>query len=340
MRGQILLHFLIREDNYPSEQSTIDRLFPWLIAKQPYFLVVTQSWEGNNPYLFPILANPEEPAGGVIKLDMPLGYTGYMCIRASLASALSAEQKLEAHLRQQPYTQSHFACSPIHTGYDELSVCYHEAVTQMVGRKDELSLADTLSLLNFLNLGEYAKCQQVLSSYHTASDMVVIRHVLSLLRRWMYENNLSQTVAWTAKDGDQLSWVYIGALLQNLCEQISNTGQAHSSAIITAVNTFMNEYYALPDISLKYLSEQFNVSIGSLSRMYKQETGSNFSTALFEIRMKKAKEMLTQTSQSIASISLACGYENYLSFKRAFIRIEGISPREYRESHLPTDIQN
>ena len=95
----------------------------------------------------------------------------------------------------------------------------------------------------------------------------------------------------------------------------------------------MNEYYSLPDLSLIYLAGQFDTSVGALSRLYKQETGRNFSTALLELRMNKAKELLLHTDESLSAIALRCGYENYLSFKRAFSRFAEMAPREYREAH-------
>lgn len=90
-------------------------------------------------------------------------------------------------------------------------------------------------------------------------------------------------------------------------------------------------------MSLKYLAGQFDTNVGALSRLYKQETGQNFSTALLQLRMTKAKELLLHTEKSLSSIALSCGYENYLSFKRAFSRFEGTSPREYREAHAASE---
>ena len=47
--------------------------------------------------------------------------------------------------------------------------------------------------------------------------------------------------------------------------------------------------------------------------------------------MEKAKEYLRVSEAPIAEVSRQVGYENELSFKRAFIRYEGIRPREYRQ---------
>ena len=110
--------------------------------------------------------------------------------------------------------------------------------------------------------------------------------------------------------------------------------RASSSVIVATMSGMIHEHYEIPDLSLKYFSSQFDISVSSLSKLFSQTTGENFSTVLQNVRISKAKEMLRQSSgMNIADIAVACGYENYLSFKRAFTRCEGISPREYRDIH-------
>ena len=48
--------------------------------------------------------------------------------------------------------------------------------------------------------------------------------------------------------------------------------------------------------------------------------------------MEKAKEYLRETEIPVAEVARKVGYENELSFKRAFVRYEGIKPREYRQN--------
>lgn len=58
----------------------------------------------------------------------------------------------------------------------------------------------------------------------------------------------------------------------------------------------------------------------------------NFYDYLCRIRMEKAKEYLRTMDAPIAEVARRVGYENELSFKRAFVRYEGIKPREYRQN--------
>lgn len=114
----------------------------------------------------------------------------------------------------------------------------------------------------------------------------------------------------------------------------STNERASTSVIVSTMSKMIHDHFEIPDLSLKCFSNQFDIRVSSLSKLFSQITGENFRTALQNVRMEKAKEMLQESSgMNIADIAAACGYENYLSFKRAFTRCEGISPREYRDIH-------
>jgi YesN/AraC family two-component response regulator len=86
------------------------------------------------------------------------------------------------------------------------------------------------------------------------------------------------------------------------------------------------------DLSLDLLADKLNLSVAYLSVYIKEKTGSNFSEHLNAIRIRKAKELLTDHNLSVQEISLQIGYQNVTSFIRMFKKITGIPPGEYRKS--------
>ena len=67
-------------------------------------------------------------------------------------------------------------------------------------------------------------------------------------------------------------------------------------------------------------------------KIFKKALGRSPQEFLMNYRMLKATELLKLTSLSISEIGSAVGYENQLHFSRAFKRIYGVSPREWRNS--------
>lgn len=75
-------------------------------------------------------------------------------------------------------------------------------------------------------------------------------------------------------------------------------------------------------------------SVSHLSRLYKDHLGISFTDDVNRMRVERAKRLLRTTDDPVDLIWEAAGYESPQSFFRNFKKIAGITPREYRLSHL------
>ncbi|MEF3304857.1 helix-turn-helix domain-containing protein [Paenibacillus sp. GYB003] len=98
-----------------------------------------------------------------------------------------------------------------------------------------------------------------------------------------------------------------------------------------AVIDFVRNHYALSDLSLHYIADEFHVSVSHLSRLFKEYTGDNFIDYLTELRVGKAKELLAESNWKIRDIAERVGYTHDTSFTRIFKKFTGLTPSEYRE---------
>jgi two-component system response regulator YesN len=85
------------------------------------------------------------------------------------------------------------------------------------------------------------------------------------------------------------------------------------------------------DISMQEVAEDMGYSDAYFSKLFKQYFNQNFTAYLTEYRIKKAKELLTDTNNSIKDISRMVGYEDSNYFAKIFKRIVGEIPSKYRE---------
>ena len=85
-------------------------------------------------------------------------------------------------------------------------------------------------------------------------------------------------------------------------------------------------------ISMKELAEDMGYSDAYFSKLFKQYFNQNFTAYLTEYRIKKAKELLTDTNNSIKDISRMVGYEDSNYFAKIFKRIVGEIPSKFREN--------
>lgn len=86
------------------------------------------------------------------------------------------------------------------------------------------------------------------------------------------------------------------------------------------------------EISLDQTADVVGVNPYYLSKLFKDETGSNFIDFVNELRLEKAKNLLKIHEMSIKEISFDCGYSDQNYFSKIFRRKFGITPTEYRNS--------
>ena len=67
-----------------------------------------------------------------------------------------------------------------------------------------------------------------------------------------------------------------------------------------------------------------------LSLFIKEKLGETFSARVERLRIEKANQLLRETDLRIDVISEQVGYANSNTFRRAYRRVQGFSPSDYR----------
>ena len=60
---------------------------------------------------------------------------------------------------------------------------------------------------------------------------------------------------------------------------------------------------------------------------------------LTELRVQKSMELLSRTDAKIEAIARTVGYQDAFGFSKAFHRVAGLSPREFRRKGLEDEGQ-
>lgn len=85
------------------------------------------------------------------------------------------------------------------------------------------------------------------------------------------------------------------------------------------------------NISLAKISEDLGYEEHYLSRCFHSKFGKNFKHFINEYRVNYAKHLLSsERKMTTAEIAYASGFQSLRSFNRAFLDIEGVSPRNFR----------
>lgn len=103
-------------------------------------------------------------------------------------------------------------------------------------------------------------------------------------------------------------------------------------AVIRRALEYLEAFYADHETSLESLAEHLGLTPAYLSKLFKTETGRNYSEELAALRIDKAKDLLVHTNLRSSEVASRVGYSNPQYFATAFRRATGKSPSEYRES--------
>lgn len=97
-----------------------------------------------------------------------------------------------------------------------------------------------------------------------------------------------------------------------------------------AMERYLEEHYGDSMLSISNMAEEFGFSESYFSVLFKDTLGEPYSTYLENLRLNKAGELLCTTRHSIEDVSQMVGYNNSTTFRRAFKRVKGLSPQQYR----------
>lgn len=112
-----------------------------------------------------------------------------------------------------------------------------------------------------------------------------------------------------------------------LSEKPSTAGYEH---IAQAIEYISEHYYEA--LTLGEVASVVHLSPNYFSKLFCDVSGKTFLDYLTYIRISKARELLSGTSDSITQVALVTGFGSFSSFSRTFRKHVGTTPSEYRKS--------
>ncbi len=113
----------------------------------------------------------------------------------------------------------------------------------------------------------------------------------------------------------------------NKLEQIQQTQQGRDDRLNEIMN-YIQEHYLT--VTLDELTEKMHLSKPYLSKYIREKSGKTFGDIVKNVRMKKARSLLKNTSMTVESIAESVGYQNVEHFNRLFKKRYGMTPVQYR----------
>ncbi len=107
--------------------------------------------------------------------------------------------------------------------------------------------------------------------------------------------------------------------------------ESRPERMVRAVLDRIQRDYAQP-LTLKKCADDLRLNAAYLSHVFSQAVGLTFKTCLTEVRVEKARELLSDPARNISLVAKAVGYASPNRFRFAFKNVAGLSPGIWRET--------
>lgn len=122
------------------------------------------------------------------------------------------------------------------------------------------------------------------------------------------------------------------SLYKEFTVKIKESKTPHNNALIQKVIKIISQKY-MEQISVQSLSDMVNLTPAYLCVLFKQNMKMTINEYITDIRINKAKELLSKTQLHLYEICYQVGYLSPAYFSRLFKRNTGQTPKEWRDTH-------
>lgn len=112
----------------------------------------------------------------------------------------------------------------------------------------------------------------------------------------------------------------------------TNTSKETDKDRMTEVYNYIMKHFR-QNISLEEVADVANMSATSFSRYFKARTNKSFSAFVGELRIGSACKLLMEDKNTIAQVSLECGFNTLSNFNKQFKELMLKTPFEYRKEY-------
>lgn len=179
--------------------------------------------------------------------------------------------------------------------------------------------------ISFLGINSQSYIYQLM----TSSDDVYIIHNLNTdkYRSFIFEIlTLNGNTTSEYFKANSLLFLIMSSLFEDIAFNENNWGR---DSVIDEVKFYLDMNYA-EKFKLKDVAKSFGIHPNYLTRIFHDKYGISPKQYLMDLKLKKARRLLTTTELPVSVISSSLGFDDQMAFSRIFRKAYSESPSEFR----------
>ena len=124
---------------------------------------------------------------------------------------------------------------------------------------------------------------------------------------------------------------FVTALRGRTVSSAMDTARKENHQPLMDAISYVQHHYA-QDPSLQETADAVHVSSAHLSRLFRSDLETTYSSFLTEIKLSHAMNLLLHSGLPVSEVASQCGYQNSNYFCDAFKKVMGVSPLKFKKS--------
>lgn len=244
-------------------------------------------------------------------------------IEKLLLDFFMGQDELDAFLKKHAEAQLTFmkeSCAICYVTFEKFSSNEAFSISQNLLRDMILDAVQGILQPYILTLNEYSALVLFSQKELSGSGIMVEQLVKKLYNRFTMYQSFAPDMPYQEALAD-----YEEA---RLAYQGFSKNEGHYKADIAKTLEYIEQNY-MHRLTLSSISANVNLSPSYLCRIFKTEVGTNITSYLNNLRVRKAASLIRENDLSLKEISALVGIDDQLYFSRLFKKCMGISPSEY-----------
>ena len=218
-----------------------------------------------------------------------------------------------------------------------LSVYDHIGSKRIIDNIETLNIRSTQSFPHSISICVTAGVLVTLVSLSEETSTNDIPVMMAIISEYFEENdcrNVRIEYLHNKTDSIPANELYLN-LLHKMSDYNLNTRaqvrQKSKKTIIAEIERIILDNYHRP-LTIEAIAKQIYFTPNYIGAIFRAEKKISINQYIQDVRMRKAEQLLRNFDVPISDIAISCGYENITYFYSVFKKLNGLTPREYRNS--------
>ena len=117
-----------------------------------------------------------------------------------------------------------------------------------------------------------------------------------------------------------------------IAKEVREEQDGSGKTVACKARQYVDERYMQSDLRISEIAKELGISANYLSKLFLEETGTNFSDYLIDVRMKAAQKLLLYSHYTTQEIAQRVGYDNVSYFSVLFKKYTGVTTGQYKKN--------